>query len=210
MDENTADGSPSKFTEADERIYALLSVVEDQQTAVRAGIQGLAQERAAMATERVALVQQAEQLKRLTDKLVSAVGVAIPQMAQTAGEASRAALAEMLRVSGEAASKAAAKAALPELAKFTAAVESAAAVQIQLGAAVKDFRRKWAWVMVFAIVSTIAAASLASYGAVYWQRQELDKMIAARDKLTVQVETLQVQVDQADQAKRNNGRKPGK
>ena len=204
MDEAAPNGN---FADADERIFALLAVVEDQQTAVRAGIQGMAQERAALATERVALVQQAEQMKRLTDKMLSAVGTAIPQMAQTAGEASRAALAEMLKVSGEAAARAAAKEAKPELAKFTAAVESAAAVQLQLGAAVKDFQRKWAWVVAFAIGATVAAAALASYGAVFWQRQELDKLIAARDKLTVEVNALQ---EQAEQARRNNGRKPGK
>ncbi|MDQ2734059.1 MAG: hypothetical protein M3Y55_03510 [Pseudomonadota bacterium] len=212
MDEAASDGQAApNFAEADERIFALLAVVEDQQTAVRAGIQGLAQERAALATERVALVQQAEQMKRLTDKLVSAVGTAIPQMAQTAGEASRAALAEILKVSGEVAARAAAEGVKPELAKFTAAAGAAAAVQIQLGAAVKDFQRKWAWIVAFAIVGTVVAAALASYGAVFWQRQELAKLIAARDKLTVEVQALQEQADQADhagQAKRNNGRKP--
>ena len=207
MDVNTANGEPGKFSDADERIYALLSVVEDQQTAVRAGIQGLALERAAMATERVALVQQAEQMKRLNDKLVSAVGAAIPQMAQTAGEASRAALAEMLKLSGEAAAKAAAKTALPELAKFTAAVESAAAVQIQLGAAVKDFQRKWAWVVAFAIAGLVLAAALVAHGAVWWQRSELEQLEAQRDKLRTEINALQ---EQAEQGRRNNGRKPAK
>ena len=207
MDENAANDGSGKLSDADERIFALLSVVEEQQTAVRAGIQGLAQERAAMATERVALVQQAEQMKRLTDKLVSAVGAAIPQMAQTAGEASRAALAEMLRISGEAAAKAAAKAALPELAKFTAAVESAAAVQIQLGAAVKDFRRKWAWVVAFAIAGLVLAAALAAYGAVWWQLRELGRLEAQRDKLSSEMNALQ---RQADQARRGGTQRPTK
>lgn len=207
MDENPPDDKPGKFSDADERVYALLSVVEDQQTAVRAGIQGLALERAAMATERVALVQQAEQMKRLTDKLVSAVGAAIPQMAQTAGAASRAALAEMLKLSGEAAAQAAAKTALPELAKFTAAVESAAAVQIQLGVAVKDFQRKWAWVVAFAIAGLVLAAALVAYGAVWWQLREIGQLEAQRDRLTTEINALQAQ---AEQGRRNNGRKPVK
>jgi len=205
MDEDAANDGPGQFSNADERIYALLAVVEDQQNAVRAGIQGLAQERAALATERVALVQQAEQLKRLTDKLVSAVGSAIPQMAHTAGEASRAALAEMLRLNGEAAAKAAAKAALPELAKFTAAVESAAAVQIQLGAAVKDFRRKWAWVVAFAIAGMILAAALVAYGAAWWQLRGLGQLQVQRDQLRTEVNGLQ---EQAEQARRSSVKKP--
>jgi len=206
MDEDdAANDGPGQFSNADERIYALLAVVEDQQNAVRAGIQGLAQERAALATERVALVQQAEQLKRLTDKLVSAVGSAIPQMAHTAGEASRAALAEMLRLNGEAAAKAAAKAALPELAKFTAAVESAAAVQIQLGAAVKDFRRKWTWVVAFAIAGMVLAAALVAYGAAWWQLRGLGQLQVQRDQLRTEVNGLQ---EQAEQARRSSVKKP--
>ena len=205
MDEDAANDGPGEFSNADERIYALLAVVEDQQNAVRAGIQGLAQERAALATERVALVQQAEQLKRLTDKLVSAVGSAIPQMAHTAGEASRAAISEMLRLSGEAAAKAAAKAALPELAKFTAAVDSAAAVQIQLGAAVKDFRRKWTWVVAFAIAAMVLSAALVAYGAAWWQLRDLGQLQVQRDQLSAEVKTLQ---EQAEQARRNSVKRP--
>ena len=203
-DDAANDGS-DQFSNADERIYALLAVVEDQQNAVRAGIQGLAQERAALATERVALVQQAEQLKRLTDKLVSAVGSAIPQMAHTAGEAARAAMSETLRLSGEAAAKAAAKAALPELAKFTAAVESAAAVQIQLGAAVKDFRRKWTWVVAFALAGLVVAAALVAYGAAWWQLRELGQLQVQRDQLRTEVNGLH---EQAEQARRSSVKKP--
>ena len=205
MDEDAANDGPGEFSNADERIYALLAVVEDQQNAVRAGIQGLAQERAALATERVALVQQAEQLKRLTDKLVSAIGSAIPQMAQTAAEASRAALSEMVEISGEAAAKAAAKMALPELAKFTAAVEAAAVVQRQLGAAVKDFRRKWAWVVAFAIAAMVLSGALVAYGAAWWQLRELSQLQAQRDQLSAEVKALQ---EQAEQARRSSVKKP--
>ena len=207
MDENAANDGSGKFSDADERIFALLSVVEDQQTAVRAGIEGLAQERAAMATERVALVQQAEQMKRITDKLVSAIGSAIPQMAQSAGEASREAFRQMLVASGKAVSESVARSAQPELDKFSAAVDSAAAAQIRLKQAVKDFRREWLLVVASLLGVVIVAASIMGYLAVLWQREELGKLIAARDKLTVEVSALQ---EQAEQAKRNNGRKPAK
>ena len=128
-------------------------------------------------------------------------------MAQTAGEASRAAFSEMLKVSGEAAARAAAKEAKPELAKFTAAAGAAAAVQIQLGAAVKDFKRKWAWVAAFAIAGMVVSAALVAYGAVWWQLRELGELKVQRDQLRTEVSALQ---EQAEQAKRNNGRKPGK
>ena len=207
MDEQAADDGSRQLADADERIYALLAVAEEQQTAVRAGIQGMAQERAALATERVALVQQAEQMKRLTDKMLSAVGTAIPQTAQTAGEASRAALLEIIKVSGSAAASAAAAGVKPELAKFTAAAGAAAAVQIQLGAAVKDFQRRWARVAALAIAAMVVSAALVAYGAVWWQLRELGELKMQRDQLRIEVGALQ---EQADQTKRNNGRKPGK
>ena len=192
---------------AEERIYALLAVAEEQQTAVRAGIEGMALERAAMATARVALVEQAEQMKGLTDKVLSAVGTAIPLMAQTAGQASRAAFLEVIKVSGTAAATAASEGVKPELAKFTAAAGAAAAVQIQLGAAVKDFQRKWAWVAAFAIGGMIVSSALVAFGAVWWQLRELGELKVQRDQLRTEVSALQ---EQAEQAKRNNGRKPGK
>ena len=80
MDDSASSGK-GKFSDADERIFALLAIVEDQQTAVRAGLQGLAQERAALATERVALVQQAEKMERLSDKLSGLLVGAIPTLA---------------------------------------------------------------------------------------------------------------------------------
>lgn len=49
---------------------------------------------------------------------------------------------EVIKVSGSAAATGASEGVKPELAKFTAAAGAAAAVQIQLGAAVKDFQRK--------------------------------------------------------------------
>ena len=190
---------------AEERIYALLAVAEEQQTAVWAGVEGMALERAAMATARVALVQQADQLKGLTDKLLSAVGTAIPLMAQTAGQASGAALGEILKTSGSVAAAAASKGVQPELAKFTAAAGAAAAVQIQLGAAVKDFKRKWTWVAAFAIAGMVVSAALVAYGAVWWQLRELGELKMQRDQLKTEVGALQ---EQAEQARRNNGRKP--
>ena len=207
MDENAANDGSGKLSDADERIFALLSVVEEQQTAVRAGIQGLAQERAAMATERVALVQQAEQMKRISDKLTAALATAIPQMAQSAGEASKESFRQMLAASGKAVAESVARSAQPELDKFKTAVAEAGAVQLQLGKAVKDFRRDWTWIIAFAIASLVVSAGLVAYGATWSQRSELRELESQRDKLSAEVKELQ---EQAEQAKRNNVRKPGK
>ena len=113
MDDNAPDARPGKFSAADERIFALLAIVEDQQTAVRAGLQGLAQERAALATERVALVQQAEKMERLSDKIASAILQAIPKLADSAGQAAGVSVTRALQGTVVTAVHAAGVAALP-------------------------------------------------------------------------------------------------
>ena len=49
-----------------ERIFGLIAVAEDQQAAVRAGLEGLALERAGLAKDRVLLVSSAEMIQKLT------------------------------------------------------------------------------------------------------------------------------------------------
>ena len=83
----------------------------------------------------------------------------------------------------------------------------APALQIQLGAAVKDFQRKWAWVVAFAIASLIGSAVLVGYATVRSRRNELRQLEAQRDKLRDETRTLQEQVDQA---RRSSGRRPDK
>ena len=108
---------------------------------------------------------------------------------------SRAAFLALLRQTGEQAAGTAAKAAKPELDKFKAAVDSAAAVQLQLRAAVKDFQRQWAWVVAFAIGGIVLAAALVAYGAVWWQLREVGQLQAQRNQLRSEVNALQVQAD---------------
>ena len=192
---------------ADKRIYALLAVAEEQQTAVRSGIEGMALERAAMATERVALVQQAERMERLSDKLSGQLLGAIPKVADSAGQAAAAAVSKVLQGTVVTAIGIAATAAQPTLESFREAVGSAGAVQLELRKAVKHFGREWAWVVAFAIASLIGTAVIVAYASVWSQRSELRELEAKRDKLQAEMSTLQEQVDQA---KRNNGRKPGK
>ena len=206
MDDSASSGK-GKFSDADERIFALLAIVEDQQTAVRAGLQGLAQERAALATERVALVQQAEKMGRLSDKLSGLLVGAIPTLADRAGQAAGVSVTRALQGTVATAIHAAGVAAQPTLYGFAQAVKSAAAVQLELKNAVEDFRRQWKWAVVFAILGMLLAAGLVTAGSVWLQTNEVAQLMAQKNKLSVEVNALQ---EQADQARRNNGRKAPK
>ena len=202
------DGKPAEETsKVDERIYALLAMVEDQQTAVRAGLEGLAQERAALATERVALVQQAEKMERLSDKLSGQLLGAVPKVADSAGQAAAAAVAKVLQGTVVTAIGIAATAAQPTLDSFKEAVGSAGAVQLELKQAVKDFRREWKWTGVLVIMGMLAAAALIMAGSIWLETEKVGQLLSQKTKLTAEVGALQ---EQAEQAKRNNGRKPGK
>ena len=207
MDDDGMADSAGGTSKVDERIYALLSMVEDQQTAVRAGIQGLAQERAALATERVALLQQAERMERLADKLSGTILQAIPQVAKAASQAAGSAVKEELVGAAMTAIHAAGIAAQPTLNGVATAVESAAAVRLELKQAVKDFRREWKLSIALAIGGMIVAASLITGGSLWLETARIDHLLSQETKLTAEVAALQ---EQAEQARRSGGRRPAK
>ncbi len=207
MDDDPNSEGAERARKVDERIYALLSMVEDQQTAVRAALGGLALERAALATERVALVEKAERMERLADKLSGTIQQAIPEVAGAASRAAASAVNRALSETATTAVHAAGIAAQPTLDGVTAAVKSAAAVQLELKQAVKDFRREWKWSVALAMMGLILAAGLISGVSLWLEAVRIDSLLSQETKLTAEVSALQ---EQAEQAKRNNGRKPAK
>ena len=201
------DEQPPDGSKVDERIYALLAIVEDQQTAVRAGLEGLAQERAALAKERVALVQQAERMERLSDKLSGTIQQAVPEVAKAASLAAASSVHRALADTATTAIEAAGSAAKPTLDGLTNAVKSAAAMQLELKQAVKDFRREWKWAVVLAIMGMLLSAAAITVGSIWLETEKVDQLLDQKTKLAAEVSALQ---EQAEQARRNNGRKPGK
>ena len=80
------------------------------------------------------------------------------------------------------------------------------AFQVELKKAVKDFRREWL-VVVCLLATAIVVAALMAYLAISLQRHDLQQLMAQKNKLSAEVNALQ---EQADQARRNNGRKAPK
>ena len=130
----------------EDKLYGLLALAEEQQTAVRAGVQGLAIERAAMAAERLALVQQTEAMRNRSEELTKTVVKMLPQMAHACALSATLAVEKALAGAAQTSTQAATLAAKPTLASLSGAVQSADAVQLALKKAVKDFARKWTWV----------------------------------------------------------------
>ena len=185
----------------DERIFALLSMVEDQEKAVRAALGGLALERAALGTERVALMDQAEKMERLADRLSGTIQQAIPGVAEAASQAADMAVKGALAGTAMTAIHAAGIAAQPTLDGVTAAVKSAAAVQLELKQAVLDFRKEWKWAGTLAIMGMLGAATLITLGSIWLEMEKVDRLLTQKTQLSAEVSALQ---EQAEQAKRNS------
>lgn len=192
---------------ADERIFGLVAIAEDQQAAVRAALEGLAIERAELAKDRVTLVQAGERMQKLSEELAKVVLRAVPQMLEASGKGATQAVNTALAGVGKETINVVATAAQPAFDSIAESVESAATVQRQLEYAVRDFGRKWTWVVACAVAGAILATALVCYGAVWWQLRQIEQLTVQRDKLAAEVESLQ---GQADQARRSGARRPGK
>lgn len=146
-------------------------------------------------------------MELLADKLSGTIQQAIPGVAAAASKAATLAVNQALSETAMTAIHAAGIAAKPTLDGVTAAVKSAAAVQLELKQAVKDFRREWKLSVALAIMGLILAAGLIAGGSLWLEAMRIDSLLGQETKLTAEVKALQEQVEQA---KRNNGRKPAK
>ena len=77
---------------------------------------------------------------------------------------------------------------------------------LDLKQAVKDFRGSGSFIAQ-AIIGLIVAAALITMGSIWLETEKVDQLLDQKTKLTAEVSALQ---EQAEQARRNNGRKPGK
>lgn len=150
-------------------------------------------------------MQQAEKMERLADKLSGTILQAIPQVANAASQAAGSAVKEELAGTAMTAIHAAGIAAQPTLDGVKAAASTAAALQLELTKAVTDFRREWKRSIALAIVGMIVAAALITGGSLWLETARINHLLSQETKLTAEVAALQ---EQAEQAKRNNGRKP--
>jgi|GEM_PF-4457510 len=188
-----------------ERIFGLIAIAEDQQAAVRAGLEGLAQERAALAKDRVILVQTAEGMRKLADELTKRVLQAVPTIYQASNQGATEAVKTALAGVGAETTRLVSDAAQPMLERIADSVTSAGHAQQQLQEASSAFSRRWTMALVWGMVAVLAVVAMVSYVAVYMQRQELEEIQAQRVKVTAELAELQGQVDQA---RRNGGKRP--
>lgn len=198
-------GGPGSF---EDRIYGLLAIAEEQQTAVRALINDFAIERGQLVTQRAALSEQAGKLKTLSDQLVQTFLKAGPDIASQTHSAATSAVERALAGAATIMTKAVHDTASPAINGFTDAIGSAKDVQFELKKAVAHFERRWTFLAAGISLCSIVVAALLAYAGIYWQGQEIARLGEQREKLAADITALQNQAEQAKQMTKRRGTKP--
>ncbi len=176
------------------QIFALMTVAEEHQKAAAAAIEGLAKERAALARERVALVQAAAQIAGQAGAVTQAAVNAAPTLQNAAG----AAVSEALRVGllnlSETATDALDEASKPLLGRMSMATKAASEASETLADSLGGFRQRLGRVVVGLSAGAVAVVGLSAWGMVAWQRHQVDSLREERDALTADVQELRAKV----------------
>jgi hypothetical protein len=176
--------------DADQQIFSLLAAAEDQQKAVKAAIDGLAAERAALAKERAALTQAAASVAGVAGDVRKAAADAIPAMQKAAGEAVGASVRQSLVGASEAAAKALGEAAKPVIGSLSGVVQAANEVEGSMRNAGAWFA--WKWVAVAA--GGLVGVCLVAYASLAWQLHQVKSLGDEKAELAADVAQLQANV----------------
>jgi len=168
--------------DAQQQLFGMMAIAEEQQKAVKAAIDGLAAERAAVAKERASMAQ-----------VLLAVNNAAQGVRKAAGEAVATSVAESLSGASKAAAEALGEASKPVIDRLSGVVKAASNAEGRLNGAVAAFGWKWAMVAGSTAAGAIAALLLAAWISVGWQRHQVESLSA---------EVAELKATAADLAKR--------
>lgn len=168
--------------DAEQQLFGMMTVLQDQQKAVQAAIDGLAAERAATAKERAFMAQ-----------VLVAVKDAASGVRKAAGDAVEASVTQSLVGASDAAAAALSEAAKPVIGRLADVVRAAGSAEGKLNGAVAAFGWKWAMVAGGAAAGGILTVLLVAWISVGWQRHQVE---------TLSEEVAQLKATAADLAKR--------
>ena len=169
--------------DAQQQLFGLMAVAEEHQQAVKAALDGLTAERAALAKERAAVAQAA----------ASVAGVA-GEVRKAAAEAVGASVRQSLAGASDAAAKALGEASRPIVGQLSGVVKAAGEAEGKLSGAVAAFGWRWAMLAGGAAAGGIVAVLLAAWLAVWWQRHQVESLSEQKAALLGEVAQLQANV----------------
>jgi len=174
-----------------DEVFALMRAAKDQQQAVDKALQGLASERAAIATDRAALLQAAGALTDTAAQVRKAAADTVPTLQKAAGAAVKVSLSGAADVAASALSTAA----QPMVEQLEGAAEAVDKAKGKLQDAVASFGWKWAALAGGVAFSVLAVLLVAAWLLVEWQRSEVAELSQQRDALAVEVAQLQANAE---------------
>lgn len=173
--------------DAEQQLFGMMTVLQDQQKAVQAAIDGLAAERAATVKERAFMAQ-----------VLVAVKDAAGGVRKAAGDAVAASVTESLAGASEAAAKALGEAAKPVIGRLESVVRAASSAEGKLNGAVAAFGWKWAMVAGGAAAGGILTVLLVAWISVGWQRHQVETLSAEVAELQATADSLAKRGGRAD------------
>ena len=165
--------------DAQQQLFGLMAVAEEHQKAVKAAIDGLTAERAALAKERAAVAQAA----------ASVAGVA-GEVRKAAAEAVGASVRQSLAGASDAAAKALGEAAKPVIGSLSGVVQAASDAEGSMRNAGAWFA--WKWVAVAA--GGLVGVCLVAYASLAWQLHQVSSLREEKAALLGDVAQLQANV----------------
>ncbi len=184
--------------DAQQQLYGMMGLAQEQQAAVAAALAGLVAERAALAGERVTLAQQAEAMRAEAASLRRAAGELGPGLARSTQAAAERAVERGLAGAGETVAAAVEGAARPALERLSGMAAQAGAVEASL-------RRiaGWAsWRLLgrgLAVVGVLAGLLWGAELSVWWwAERDLGLAQARRSLLLAEIAGLQGQRDELE------------
>ena len=176
--------------DAQQQLFGLMAVAEEHQKAVKAAIDGLAAERAALAKERAAVAQAAASVAGVAGDVKRAAADAIPAMQRAAGEAVGTSIKQSLAGASDAAAKAFGEATKPVIGSLSGVVRAAQEAEGLMRSAGAWFA--WKWVAVAA--GGMAGVCLVAYASLAWQLHQVKSLSKQKSELWAEVAELQANV----------------
>lgn len=176
--------------DAQQQLFGLMAVAEEHQKAVKAAIDGLTAERAALAKERAAVAQAAASVAGIAGEVRKAAADAVPAMQKAAGEAVGASVRQSLAGASDAAAKALGEAAKPVIGSLSGVVQAASDAEGSMRNAGAWFA--WKWVAVAA--GGVGGVCLVAYAALAWQLHQVSSLREEKAALLGDVAQLQANV----------------
>lgn len=176
--------------DAQQQLFGLMAVAEEHQKTVKAAIDGLTAERAALAKERAALTQAAASVAGVAGDVRKAAANAVPAMQKAVGEAIGASVRQSFTGASEVAAKALGEAVKPVIDSLSGVVQEANKAKGSLKNAGQWFA--WKWVAVAG--GGLVGVCLVAYVALAWQLHQVKSLGDEKAELAADVAQLQANV----------------